>query len=443
MTLSHLPLWLSAVYQRFAFWLDRRTAARLPLLLAGILLASGRRTATSWFRAAGITVAFRRAYHTIHAVGRRADHLALAAWTTVQPCVAGAHRLTVAIDDTPTTRYGPCVEGAGKHHNPTPGPAGEHWLYGHVWVTLAVLARHPRWDTLALPLLASVYVRQKDLPKLPPERRRVFHTKLELAAAQLRWLKRRVAGSFAELWAVVDGGYAKKPFLRPARQEGFTVISRLRKDAALWSVPATTRRPGQRGPLPTYGKQRLVLAKRAGQPRGWQQVACVQYGERVTKTYKTFLATWRPAGGLIRVVLVQEEHGWVAFFSTDAQATVVDILEAAADRGAEEQLFKDVKEVWGAGQQQLRNLEANVGAFNLNLWQYSTVEAWAWERTAEELVDRSDSPWDAQPRRPSHADKRKALQREVLRQEIDAVLSGPLNRERIRELADKLLDLAA
>jgi hypothetical protein len=195
--------------------------------------------------------------------------------------------------------------------------------------------------------------------------------------------------------------------------------------------------------LPTYGKQRLDLAKRAGQKRGWQQVECLQYGGRVTKTYKTFLATWRPAGGLIRVVLVQEEDGWVAFFCTNPEAGVVDILEAAGDRGAEEQTFKDVKEVWGAGEQQLRNVDANVGAFNLNLWQYSTVEAWAWERCDEELVDRSDSPWDAEPRRPSHADKRKALQREVLRREIEAVLADPPNPQRYRELAEKLLDLAA
>jgi hypothetical protein len=221
------------------------------------------------------------------------------------------------------------------------------------------------------------------------------------------------------------------------------VVSRLRKDAALWSLPPTTRRLGQRGPLPTYGKQRLDLAKRAGQKRGWQQVECVQYGERVTKTYKTFLATWRPAGGVIRVVLVQEEHGWVPFFCTDPEAGVVDILEAAADRGAIEQTNKDVKEVEGAGQQQLRNLYANVGAFNLNAWLHTTVEAWAWGRSAEELVDRSQSPWDGEPRRPSHADKRKALRRQVLRQEIDAVLAGPLDPQRFRELAEKLLDLAA
>lgn len=443
MSLSQLPAALSRTFAAFAHWLDRRTAARLPLLLTGILLARGRRTATAWFRAAGITTEFRRAYHTIYAAGRRADSLALTAWSTVRPCLAGARRLRVAIDDSPTARFGPCVEGAGIHHNPSPGPAGEKFVYGHVWVSLAVLAQHPRWGTIALPLHAALYVRQKNLPQLPPEYGWTFQTKLELAAAQLRWLKPWVAPHFDAFWVVVDGGYAKKPFLRAAREQGFTVVGRLRKDAALWSVPETTRRPGQRGPLPTYGKQRLSLAKRAGQSRGWEQVECVQYRERVTKTYKTFLATWKPAGGLIRVVLVKETDGWIPLFSTDPEATVVDILEAAADRGAHEQTFKAVKEVWGAGEQQLRNAYANVGAFNLNGWMYSTVEAWAWDQSEETLVDRSRSPWDAEPRRPSHADKRKALQREVLRQEIDAVLAGPANPQRYRELAEKLLDLAA
>jgi hypothetical protein len=62
MPLSHLCPWLSAVFLRLARWLDRRTALRLPVLLLGILLACGRRTATSWFRAAGIADDFRAAY---------------------------------------------------------------------------------------------------------------------------------------------------------------------------------------------------------------------------------------------------------------------------------------------------------------------------------------------------------------------------------------------
>ena len=70
------------------------------------------------------------------------------------------------------------------------------------------------------------------------------------------------------------------------------------------------------------------------------------------------------------------------------------------------------------------------------------MEAWAWDKPEEELVDRSASPWDSEPRRPSHADKRKALQREVLRGEIEEALSGRPTKQEIRALAERLLDLA-
>jgi hypothetical protein len=60
MSLSRLPPLLASCLLRPAGWLDRRSAARLPLLLFGMLLAHGRRTVTSWFRPAGITNDFRK-----------------------------------------------------------------------------------------------------------------------------------------------------------------------------------------------------------------------------------------------------------------------------------------------------------------------------------------------------------------------------------------------
>ncbi len=130
MTFSHLPPFLTSTFTALAHWLQKRSAARLPGLLVGILLAHGRRTVTSWFRPAGITADFRPAYTTVCAAGRKTDSMAI----------------TVAIDlvcpVVRSKRYGPCVEGAGIHHNPTPGPAGEKHFYGHVWVVLAALAKH-------------------------------------------------------------------------------------------------------------------------------------------------------------------------------------------------------------------------------------------------------------------------------------------------------------
>ena len=88
-----------------------------------------------------------------------------------------------------------------------------------------------------------------------------------------------------------------------------------------------------------------------------------------------------------------------------------EILECVADRAAIEQDFHDVKEVHGAGQQQLRNVWANIGAFNLLLWLHTLVELWAWNLSHEQLCDRRESPWDDPTRRPSHADRCKALRR--------------------------------
>jgi hypothetical protein len=106
-------------------------------------------------------------------------------------------------------------------------------------------------------------------------------------------------------------------------------------------------------------------------------------------------------------------------------------------------VFHDIKEIWGAGQQQLRNIHANVGAYHLNLWAHALVELWAWDRPEEELIDRSASPWDAEWRRPTHADRRKALLREALRAEIQAAACGPDQTAQLIALAERLLLLAA
>ena len=443
MTSSHTATAPCQWFFQLAWALDRRSGARLVRLFLGAVLARGRRTVTSWIRAAGLSAEFRPAYTAVAAAGRRADLIAAQlACAVVKPLAAGVARLTLALDDTPTPRYGPHVQGAGIHHNPTPGPAGSAFVYGHVWVVLGLLLDHPRWGMTALPLLARLYVRAKDLTSIDPWHRPPFRTKLELAVELVRWAVQWLGHWGPALWLAVDGAYAKAGFLKPLKALGVTVVSRLRKDAALSTVPGP-RRPGQRGRRRTYGDRRLDLAKRAGQRRGWQTGTFELYGELQTKRYKTFLATWRPAGGVIRVVLVAEPHGWRAYFCTDPAATAADILATVADRFSLETAFKDLKEVVGAGQQQVRFVGASVGSFHLCLWTYTMTECWAWGRRADRLVHRRASPWDDPAWRPSHADKRRAWRRELLRAEITAALpDSATDRERMAAL-QRLLDLAA
>jgi hypothetical protein len=243
--------------------------------------------------------------------------------------------------------------------------------------------------------------------------------------------------------AVVDGFYAKRPFLRAAAAAGVVVVSRLRRDAGLRTVPVAPRGRCRRGRPPIYGPGRIRLGLRAGQRRGWQVVRTRQYGEVRDKRIKTFEATWRPAGGRIRVVLVQETHGWLALFSTDPAMSAEEILSIAADRFSIEQDFHDLKEVEGLGQQQLRDLWANVGAFHVCVWVQTLIELWAWRQPKEALCDRSSSPWDDPERRPSHADRRKALQQQCLRQEFLHLAAGqPLTPE-IHQFVGRVINHAA
>jgi hypothetical protein len=319
---------------RLAAALDRRSAPRLALLFLGAVLARGRRTVTGGIRAAGLSDQFRPGYTAVAAAGKKAGTIAAhLVPAVVKPLASGAERLTLARDDTPTPRYGPHGPGAGVHHNPAPGPAGAPDVYGHALVVLGPLLAHPAWGTIAPPLPARMYVRKKDLPGIDPKPRPEFRTKLESAVERLRWAKTWLGLLGKPLWVAADGAYAQKDFLKPAKALGMTVVSRLRCDAAPGSLPpAAPADPRGPGRPRVYATGRISPGKRAGQRRGWATAALTLYGERAVTRSKTFLATWRPAGGGIRVVPVGEPAEWRASFGTEASASVADILTAVADR---------------------------------------------------------------------------------------------------------------
>jgi len=423
---------LSTWIDRLSRLLDQRISWRLLPLLTGLLFATGRRTVSSWLRAGELSKDYQDYYYFLSSLGRNVKSLAAALLQVAVDVIGPQGRVLMAIDDTPSKRYGPKVEGAGIHHNPTPGPAGSNFVYGHVWVTLSWVVPHALWHTIGLPLLARMYVRKKDIDAqvLPLLRQVTFQTKLAMAAELTTWAAQWLRILGRTMWVVADGAYAKRVFLQAAAAARVTVVSRLRKDAALFDVPVAPRRRG-RGRPRLYGKKSISLAKRAGHRRGWQIATFRLYGEDKARRYKTFLATYKPAGGVIRVVLVKEDDGqWRAYFCTDVQASVGEILEAVADRSALEQVFHDVKEVHGVGQAQTRNYWTNVAVYHLKLWLHTLIELWAWHRSAKELVDRRRSPWDDEDRRPSHADRRNALRRQCLEEEYRAsAAAGSLPRK--------------
>ena len=78
-------------------------------------------------------------------------------------------------------------------------------------MVLGLLAVHPACGVIALPLLARMYVRAKDLPAIDPKHRPEFQTKLEMGVESLRSAHSWLNHLGKPLWVVVNGGVRQRP----------------------------------------------------------------------------------------------------------------------------------------------------------------------------------------------------------------------------------------
>ena len=426
--------------------LDTRTAFRFSILFAGMMLAKGRRTVSSWFRGAGVLDDWDKFYEALQSVGKYPTSLMQPLLKSIVAKIGSNpdQYLSVGVDDSPTSRFGKHVEGANIHHNPTPGPGDHEWLYGHNWVTAAILASHSLWGTIALPILAVMYVRKVDIAALQTKHGLAFRTKIEIAIDMVTQIvnSARYDGCKAAIQLIVDGAYATRDLLKAMYQLNVTVLSRLRSNSCLYDLPAPPI-AGKRGRPRKYGKNKINLATLAKSDEGWEKIQYMCRGKTGARQVKSFLATSKIAIGPIRVVLVKYEQGqWAAYFSSDPNRDVKSILEGIADRWAIEEFFHDVKEVWQAGKQQVRNLWSNTACWNMNSWAYTLVELECWDAPKTDLVDRSNSPWDNQVRRPSHADRCRSIRAKMLAERFSIELGVDPIHSKIKPLFDELLALA-
>jgi hypothetical protein len=395
---------------------ERHPASTLGLAIEhpihGHALHKRSKTVASWLRATGINRCYKAYSSFIGSLAPKIENIAAALFEImIRRIYKNTNTVLVAIDDSPTPRYGPKAMGAGIHRNLTPMPDGRKFVYGHLWVTLSAIARHKTFGTIGWPLLARMYIKANDVQTVALS----FNSKTEPAAELAKWAYEGCKNLGKQLWIVTDGGFTRASFLKSVIEIGAVMVTRLRKDAVLYAEPKPPRKR-KRGRPRKYGK-RIKLAHCVNNPEGRFTIQPILYGKQETKNVKLFKALYKPAGCLVQVFLVRESPDcFRAFMGTDLTASAIAILEAVADRYAMEQNFCDLKEIEGAGQQQMRTLGGNIGAFHLKLWLHSLVELWAWDKSAKVLCDRSNSPWDDADRRPSHADKCVALRRAVLKQ---------------------------
>jgi hypothetical protein len=350
----------------------------------------------------------------------------------------------LVLDDTPTKRYGRKIEGAGYHYNPTPGKTNATRCFGHSWVVCALVITHPLFGEVSFPIATELYLRQKEIDKLEAKYKRTFKKKTELVVEMVTRLVPKLKEFGKTIEIIIDGGYAKETVLVPlGKLDDVITITRLRRDAAVFESPPKLAKRGVGRPR-VKGEQ-IDLKSKVESEEGWEMIECRLYGRIQMKRVKSFeavskLTKWQK----VRVVIIKEDDGtWVPLMSTDISRTAKEILESYGVRFGIEEMFKDLKDVWGWGKQEVRLLERNEAATAMNMLSFAMTELATWDRSQKELVDRSYRPWDDQDRRPSHSDRRNFLWRGIVLNELNAVMDWNFMHPKIDAMLKKLMQCAA
>jgi hypothetical protein len=370
-------------------------------IVAGWVHCLGRRTVTAVALASGALSArhisefhrfFGRARWALDTLGRVLFKLAVA-W------VPADRPLLVLLDDTLAHKGGKSISLASMHHDPLLSSARKPFFsFGHVWVILALWVPLPMGDGrgFALPLLFRLYTTSKrggraDAPAHPSKQKRLAPAKAETGTP--RPTKLQLARELIELlawWAegrtiyvVADSAYAGRTLLE-RRPRNVHVISRLRMDAALWTLPPP-RVPGQTGRPRKRGCRLPTPHEFARARQHWHRLPVQLYGRDVVTQVFQLTAMWYVAlrDQAVRTVVVRDPAARrrdEAFFCTDLSVRPSFILEAYARRWTLEVAFRDAKQHLGFEDPQNQTAKAVRRTAPIALLVYDLVLLWSASR---------------------------------------------------------------
>jgi len=309
-----LPAIMIGVIAPFAPLFSARVFEHVGVLVAGAILAPGKRTVASALRAMGLEK--ERNFSRYHRVLSRARWSGMEASRVLLGLLVEAFvpegSLVVGIDETLERRRGKKIAAKGVYRDPVRSSQSQLVkTTGLRWVCVTLLAEVP-WAhrVWALPFLSALAPSERYSQEQGIRHKTITELAGQLLVVIRRWCPAR------EIIAVGDGGYACLKLLDRCRtlKEPITFIARLRLDAGLYE-PAPPRKPHQIGRTPLKGKRLPSLSSVAEDPGAeWEQVTISDwYGsqERAVEIVCD-TAVWYSSGEPvvpIRWVLIRDPRG--------------------------------------------------------------------------------------------------------------------------------------
>ena len=343
-----LPSAVQNVIVSFAPLFSKRVFAHVKMLIAGAILAPGKRPVTSVLRVMGKGDAphFQRYHRVLNRARWSALHGGKILLRLLVETFVPSGPVLLGVDETIERRWGAKMATRGSDRDPVRS-SHSHVVKasGLRWVCLMLLSAVPWTKRIwALPIMTVLSPSERYYQ----QRGRVAQTLLERAEQALKLIRRWLPDR--ELRVVADHTYAALEWLDAVRQVA-CVITRLRLDAALYD-PAPLRQPRQNGRPRKKGKRLPTLAHiLADETTSWESVTVEDwYGEGkrdVEVTWDT--AVWYHAGKPvvpIRWVVIRDAEGGFepqALLSTDLDLSPKDIVVSFVRRWQMEVTFEEAR----------------------------------------------------------------------------------------------------
>ena len=145
----------------------------------------------------------------------------------------------------------------------------------------------------------------------------------------------------APFYFVADAYYAAGKMVSGLLERGNHLVTRVKSNAVAYAPAPRKKGRSTRGRPKTYG-EKIKLKSLLANVKSMQQVASPVYGERnVTLRYRVCDLLWRPAGRLVRfVVVVHPTRGACILMCTDTSLSAIDIVRLYGLRFKIEHSFK-------------------------------------------------------------------------------------------------------
>jgi hypothetical protein len=438
---------LGAWLEPFAAALGRPAFRRAVVLVAGALLAPGRRTVASVLRVVGLGHApgFAGCHRLLSegrwsglALARRLLVLLVAAFAPDGPVV-------VALDDTLERRWGRRIRARGIYRDPVRSSHG-HFVKasGLRWLSLMLVAPVP-WAgrAWALPFLTVLAPSERSARERGGRHKRLTAWARQALLQVARWLPDR------RIVAVADSSFAVLELLDAARRR-LCVVTRLRLDARLFAPPPP-RTPRTIGRPRVVGERLPTLARRLDDRRTrWRRlVVGGWYGgaDRLVEA-RSGTALWHHPGLPVvplRWVLVRDPLGEFrpqAFLCTDLHAAPADILSWFVRRWATEVTFAEARRHLGVETQRQWSDRAIARTTPALLGLHSLVALWADELQRGSAILPRAAAWYAE-RTATSSDALAAVRRATWAHEaLRASASDGETQKVPRAVLERLTDLA-